>query len=91
MSWSTDGHRLVFAANAEEGWEYEAVATDIYSLDIRSAAITRLTSRHGPEAEPILSPDGRHLAYTGFEDRRQFYQVSDLYVADAGLCVDDRH
>lgn len=83
MSWSADGRRLVFAANAEDGYEYDPVEADVYSLDIASGAITRLTTRDGPEAEPILSPDGRRLAYTGFDDRRQGYQVSELYVANA--------
>ncbi|MGE0596933.1 MAG: prolyl oligopeptidase family serine peptidase [Hyphomonadaceae bacterium] len=83
MSWSRDGRRLVFAANAEEGYEYDPVEADVYALDIASGAITRLTTRDGPEAEPTLSPDGRRLAYVGFDDRRQGYQVSELYVANA--------
>ena len=83
MSWTPDGRHLVFSANAEEGWEYRAVESDIYSLDIGNGEITRLTNREGPEDSPTLSPDGRHLAYVGYNDRRQFYQVSDLYVANA--------
>lgn len=83
LSWSPDGRRLLFSANAEGGYEYDPVESDIYALDIESGAITRLTSRDGPEAQPALSPDGRRLAYVGFDDRDQGYQVSELYVANA--------
>jgi len=83
MSWSPDGRRLVFAANAEAEWEYDPVESDVYALDIASGAITRLTTRDGPEDGPVLSPNGRRLAYVGFDDRRQGYQVSELYVANA--------
>lgn len=83
LSWSPDGRRLVFAANAEDSWEYDPVESDIYALDVTTGAVTRLTSRDGPEGAPVLSPDGRRLAYVGFDDRRQGYQVSELYVANA--------
>jgi dipeptidyl aminopeptidase/acylaminoacyl peptidase len=83
MSWTPDGRRLVFSANAEENWEFDPVESDIYSLEVDSGALTRLTSRDGPEDAPILSPDGRRLAYVGFDDRRQGYQVTELYVANA--------
>lgn len=83
LSWTPNGRTLVFAANAEADWEYDPVESDVYALNIDSAEITRLTTRDGPEGEPILSPDGRRLAYVGFDDRRQGYQVSELYVANA--------
>ncbi len=83
LSFSPNGRTLIFAANAEEGWEYDAVESDVYALDIESREITRLTSRDGPEGSPTLSPDGRRLAYVGFDDRRQGYQVSELYIANA--------
>ncbi|MEZ5996226.1 MAG: S9 family peptidase [Hyphomonadaceae bacterium] len=83
LSWNPRGDRLVFAANAEDDWEYDPVESDIYSIDVVSGAITRLTTRDGPEASPVLSPDGRLLAYVGFDDRRLGYQVSELYVANA--------
>lgn len=83
LSWSADGTRLLFSANASENWEYDPVESDIYSLDIASGALQRLTERNGPEDSPVLSPDGRRLAYVGFEDRQQGYQVTELYVANA--------
>ncbi|MEQ1489334.1 MAG: S9 family peptidase [Terricaulis sp.] len=83
LSWSPNGRTLYFSANAEDGWEYDPVEADIYSLDITSGAVTRLTTRDGPENSPVVSPDGRRIAYVGFDDRRQGYQVSELYVANA--------
>ena len=83
LSWSPNGRTLYFSANAEDGWEYDPVEADIYSLDITSGTVTRLTTRDGPENSPVVSPDGRRIAYVGFDDRRQGYQVSELYVANA--------
>jgi dipeptidyl aminopeptidase/acylaminoacyl peptidase len=83
MSWSPDGRRLVFSANAQDGHEYNPIESDVYALDVQSGDVTRLTQRVGPEGAPTLSPNGRHLAYVGFEDHDQGYQVSELYVANA--------
>ncbi|MGE0046283.1 MAG: prolyl oligopeptidase family serine peptidase [Hyphomonadaceae bacterium] len=83
LSWSPDGRALYFSANAEENWEYDPVESDIYRLDIASGSLTRLTTRNGPEDAPIVSPDGRRIAYIGFDDREQGYQVTELYVANA--------
>ena len=83
LSWSPDGARLFFSANAEDDWDYNPVESDIYVLTIADGEIKRLTTRHGPEDEPTLSPDGARLAYVGFDDHDQGYQVTELYVADA--------
>jgi acylaminoacyl-peptidase len=83
LSWSPDGARLFFSANAEENWEFEPVESDVYELTLATGAIKRLTARRGLEDEPALSPDGKRLAYVGFDDRQQGYQVAQLYVADA--------
>ena len=42
--------------------------------------IRTLTDRRGPDQNPRVSPDGRWIAYTGYDDRLQGYQVTRLYV-----------
>ena len=44
--------------------------------------IRALTDRRGPDDLPAVSPDGRWVAYVGFDDRFQGYQVQRLYVVD---------
>jgi dipeptidyl aminopeptidase/acylaminoacyl peptidase len=83
LSWSPDGKTLLFSADAEEGWEYNPQDYDLYSLNIASGAIKRLTSRKGPEQDPAMSPNGKQIVYTGFDDKEISYQVSDLYIANA--------
>ena len=36
MSWTPDGRKLVYSANAEDGYEYNPIESDVYSLDIGS-------------------------------------------------------
>src|SRR5213078_3916300 len=38
------------------------------------------TERKGPDQSPAVSPDGKFIAYTGFDDKEQGYQVTRLYV-----------
>jgi dipeptidyl aminopeptidase/acylaminoacyl peptidase len=48
--------------------------------DAASGAMTPLTTRQGPDEEPVASPDGRLIAYTGFDDKLLGYQNHQLSV-----------
>ncbi len=39
-----------------------------------------MTKRFGPDDSPAVSPDGKLVAYTGFDDRYQGYQRKRLYL-----------
>jgi len=80
--WSRDGRTIYFSSNRREEAEYEPLDTDVYAVDVESRELTRLTTRKGPDDDPHLSPDGNWIAYTGFDDRRQGYQVTKLHVMD---------
>ncbi len=79
-AWTPDGEALVVAANREEDWEYDPLDSEIYEVRLADGAITALTDRQGPDGSPAVSPDGRWIAYTGFDDREQGYQVTHLYL-----------
>jgi dipeptidyl aminopeptidase/acylaminoacyl peptidase len=81
LSWTPDGRTILFSGNRTENWEREAVNTEIYALDVASNRINALTDRDGPDNEPIVSPDGRLVAYTGYDDAaRRSYENTILYV-----------
>lgn len=42
-----------------------------------------MTDRNGPDAQPQLSPDGKLIAYVGFDDRKLAHQANRLYVMNA--------
>jgi dipeptidyl aminopeptidase/acylaminoacyl peptidase len=82
LSWTPDSRRIVYSANREKGWERDPVNSEVYEVSVTEGSIRTLTSRKGPDAEPVVSPDGSKIAYTGFDDRRTAYQNTELYVAD---------
>jgi dipeptidyl aminopeptidase/acylaminoacyl peptidase len=82
LSWTPDGRTILFSANRNANWERDPLNSEVYALDVASGNIAALTSRKGPDAEPAVSPDGRLIAFTGFDDRELGYQNSLLYVMD---------
>jgi len=80
LSWSKNGDQIYFSANRSENWEYEFRNSEVYSVSVNNGTITALTERNGPDRSPVMSPDGKYIAYTGYEDKVQTYQISKLYI-----------
>jgi len=83
LSWSRDGRTLLFSGNRRADWEREPDDTEIYALDMDAGTFRTLTDRRGPDQEPMVSPDGRLIAYVGYEDKRLNYHNSRLTVMNA--------
>jgi dipeptidyl aminopeptidase/acylaminoacyl peptidase len=82
LSFTPDSQRLVFSANRGPDWERDPQESDVFTVDLATQKLTQLTTRDGPDNAPVVSPDGKRIAYLGFDDRLQGYQVTHLYVMD---------
>lgn len=78
--WSKDGKKLFFSGNHNENWEYETRNSEIYVINITSGNVTTLTNRNGPDFGLVLSPNGKQIAYLGYDDKIQTYQVNKIYL-----------
>jgi dipeptidyl aminopeptidase/acylaminoacyl peptidase len=81
--WTPDGRAIVFSALRNPEWELAGRDSEIYRLDIQSGQLAQLTRRTGPDAAPEVSPDGRSIAYLGFDDTPKAFEQSHIYVMDA--------
>jgi dipeptidyl aminopeptidase/acylaminoacyl peptidase len=78
--WTPDSRAILFSAVRKDDWEMTPLDSEIYRLDLGSGAITALTSRSGPDAAPEVSPDGRTIAYLGFDDHKKGFEQNNIYV-----------
>ncbi|HZD05385.1 MAG TPA: S9 family peptidase, partial [Longimicrobiales bacterium] len=82
-AWSADGGSLLVTANRRDDADLEAPNdTEIWEVSVADSGMRPLTDRFGPDAGAVVSPDGRRVAYTGFDDHFQGYEVTRLYVMD---------
>jgi len=78
--WTPDGKYLIFSANAHPDYEYQPLNSEVYELSLAEGQVKALTSRNGPDESPAISPDGKTIAYVGFDDRYQGHQTTHLYL-----------
>ena len=71
--------RVLISANRRADADYEPLDSEIYRVDLSDDSLHALTDRRGPDRHPVASPDGKHIAYLGFDDKQLGYQ------ADAAL------
>nr|WP_299339605.1 S9 family peptidase [Allomuricauda sp.] len=80
LSWNGSGDKIYFSANRNDNWEYDFRNSEVYSVDVNTGAFEQLTDRNGPDYSPKVSPDGTKIAYLGFEDKVQAYQIRKLHI-----------
>ena len=83
FNWSKDSKKIIFSSNYTENWEYDFRNSEMYSIKINGSSLTQLTNRKGPDYGGVFSPDGKKIAYLGFTDKVQTYQINKLYLMNA--------
>lgn len=82
FTWTPDSQYLIFTGNRPDDEPYERRNTELYQIHISSHETQPLTARHGPDESPAVSPNGKYIAYLGFDEQYKGHQTSRLYVMD---------
>jgi len=81
-AWSSDGKTLYVSGIRKPDAEYLRRDSEIYAIDLETLDIKALTDRKGPDGGQTVSPDGRWIAYTGYDDKNYTRHLSSLYLMD---------
>jgi len=82
LAWTPDGRFLLVSANRHPDGEYDPANSEVHEIRVADGALRALTTRQGPDHSPAVSPDGKRVAYLGFDDQRHGYENTRLHVMD---------
>ncbi len=79
---SADGETLFVTGIRKPDAEYLRNDSEIYAISVANGEIRTLTSRKGPDRGAKVSPDGKWIAYTGYDERGYTSHLSSVYLMD---------
>ncbi|KXI30368.1 alpha/beta hydrolase family protein [Paraglaciecola hydrolytica] len=78
-----DNDTLLATGNTADDRDMDPIESEIYAIELSDLSLRAMTSRDGPDLDPVVSPDGKLIAYRGYNDKVLSYQQNDLYVMNA--------
>jgi dipeptidyl aminopeptidase/acylaminoacyl peptidase len=78
--WSPDGKTIYVSGIRKPEAEYLKGDSEIYAINLETLEIKALTDRKGPDGNPKASPDGRWIAYTGYDQRDYTNHIASIYL-----------
>ena len=80
MEWTPDGRQILFTSLRVDDADHQWRESDIYAVALANGEIRQLTNRKGPDNNPAVSPDGKLVAFTGYDWTKDTYIDSKIYV-----------
>src|SRR5262249_43278741 len=80
IDWTSDSKTIVFNGNRATDAEMQYEIAHILAVDVATAAVRDLVSKRGSWGRPAVSPDGKLVAFSGYEINGRSHTVDDLYV-----------
>ena len=78
--WTPDGRTIVFDGLREADADYRYRESYIYAVDVASGAVRQMVLKKGGWSGPVVSPDGRSVAFSGHEEGRESYRADEVWV-----------
>jgi len=82
-SWMPDGRTVIVEGLNEPDADMSYRDSNLYAVDVATGTVRRLTPQRGTWTQPVVSPDGRQIAFAGNAYNRQSYRAQDLYLMNA--------
>ena len=77
--WTPDGRAIVFDGLRESDADYRYRESYLYTVDVQNGAIKQLVTKKGSWTGPVVSPDGRTVAFTGRDYGRYSYRADEIW------------
>ena len=78
--WTPDGKTIIADGLADSTADMNYQNANLYAIDVNTGAMRRLNTEDGNWSSPVVSPDGRRIAYRGHTRVKDSYHTSELYV-----------
>jgi dipeptidyl aminopeptidase/acylaminoacyl peptidase len=77
--WTPDGRTIVFDGLREPDADYRYRESYLYAVDVQSGVIKQIVSKKGGWTGPVVSPDGRSVAFTGHDYGTFSYRADEIW------------
>jgi len=80
--WCPEGKSLIVSTFRRKDAGDEPYDSDLFEVALADGSLKQITVHAGPDHSPTISPDGKQIAFLGFDDKHVAHQQTKLYAVN---------